>query len=146
MSRSAHTSAPAGPPPLTGSGVALLIVMIVATGSCAKHARTLPYGVTTMPSPSGCYVLVSDMDQLAGVREYINGPSKLAALNALPFGSNWHRRIRSMRVGPSAEATIWSAEAFRGQSLRLAPNAERLMFSNSWSGRIESLEIACQPE
>ena len=77
---------------------------------------------------------------------YINGPAKFFALTELPFGSSWHRRIRSMRAGPRATATVWADEGFQGLSLRLAPNTEHLTLSAGLSGRIESLEIACQAQ
>jgi hypothetical protein len=99
-----------------------------------------------MPSPNGCYVLVSDKEGLAGAREYINGPATLVALTELPFGSSWHRRIRSMRAGPRATATVWADQGFQGLSLRLAPNAEHLTLSAGLSGRIESLEVVCQAQ
>ena len=41
-----------------------------------------------MPSPNGCYVLVSDQEGFAGAREYINGPAKLFGLKDMPYGSN----------------------------------------------------------
>jgi len=99
-----------------------------------------------MPSPNGCYVLVSDKEGLAGAREYINGPTKLFALTELPFGSNWHRRIRSLRAGPQATATVFADQGFQGPSLRLAPDTEQRMLSGELSRRIESLEIACQAQ
>jgi hypothetical protein len=99
-----------------------------------------------MPSPNGCYVLVSDKDALSGAREYINGPGKFPSLKELPFGSNWHRRIRSVRVGAQAAASIWSDEQFQGDSLRLASGTEQRTLSEALSGRIESLEITCQAQ
>jgi hypothetical protein len=99
-----------------------------------------------MPSPNGCYVLVSDKEGLGGAREYINGPAKFFVLTELPFGSSWHHRIRSMRAGPQATATAWADQGFQGLSLRLAPNTEQRTLSAGLSGRIESLEIACQAQ
>jgi len=97
-----------------------------------------------MPSPNGCYVLVSDQQAFAGAREYINGPAKLFGLKEMPYGSNWHRRIRSVRSGPQATATVWADEGFQGASLRLSPDTEHRTLSVTLSGRVESLQIDCQ--
>jgi len=99
-----------------------------------------------MPSPNGCFVLVSDKEAFAGAREYINGPARLFVLKDLPYGSNWHHRIRSVRSGPQATATIWATEGFQGASLRLSPNTEQRMLAVTLSGRIESLQIDCQAQ
>ena len=87
---------------------------------------------------------MSDKEEFAGTREYINGPATLSDLKDMPFGSNWHRRIRSVRTGAQATATVWADRGFQGPSLRLAPNTEQRMLSAALSGRIESLELACQ--
>lgn len=123
----------------------VLMAAVLLAASCTRQSP-LPYGGAAMPSPNECYVLVSDKEGLAGAREYINGPARLFALTELPFGSNWHHRIRSLRAGARATATVWADQGFQGPSLRLAPNAQQRALSETLSGRIESLEIACQAQ
>ena len=96
-----------------------------------------------MPEPGGCYVLVYDQPEFMGSREFINGPAKYATLTALPFRANWRRRIRSARVGLAANVTAWVRDAFQGASMMLRADSSYPRLSSTFSGQVESLEVAC---
>ena len=96
-----------------------------------------------MPDPGGCYVLVYEQPEFVGAREFINGPAKYSTLTALPFRANWRRRIRSARVGLAATVTAWVQEAFQGASMMLRADSSYPRLSNTFSGRVESMEVAC---
>ena len=97
----------------------------------------------SMPHPAGCFVLVYDEPAFMGAREYLNGPARHATLTVLPFRVEWRRRIRSAQVGPSARATLWADEGFSGAVLTLGANSAYPGLGETFSGEVESLEIAC---
>lgn len=111
---------------------------------CRSAAHSVEATGSRMPNPSGCYVQVWDGPQSAGVGDYINGPARHASLRDLPGRRTWRNRIRSLRLGPAANATVWADENFTGTSLRLT-EVDYMQLPPSLSARIESLEIACLP-
>lgn len=80
-----------------------------------------------------------------GAREFVNGPAKYSTLTALPFRDYWRRRIRSARVGLAANVTAWVEEAFRGASMTLRADSSYPRLPETFSGKVESLEVACTP-
>jgi hypothetical protein len=118
-----------------------VIVVCLAATECTPRVGSL--GDLSMPDPGGCYVLVYEQPEFVGAREFINGPAKYPTLMALPFRVTWRRRIRSARVGLAATVTAWVREGFQGASMMLRADSSYPRLSNTFSGQVESLEVAC---
>ena len=110
--------------------------------SCRSAAPSVVATGTRMPNPTGCYLQVWDQAESAGNAEFINGPVKHVHLNDLPGRRTWSNRIRSLRLGPTANATVWADEDFRGKSMRLT-EVDYRQLPEDFSATIESLEITC---
>jgi hypothetical protein len=117
--------------------------MLVSAAACrsgtpldARNRSTRP------PDPTGCYVRVFDSPEYRGAEEYINGPIKLERLTNLPGGKSWSQRIRSVRVGPAAEVTVWTNEQYKGQQLRMVEAAYTTL-PVVFDKKIASMQIQC---
>ena len=119
------------------------IVSVAVVAACTRRNDGSEFRSATMPDPGGCYALVSDGEQFAGAREFINGPRNYASLEDLPFHASWRRRIRSVEVGPAASVTMWTDEGWRGASETLSAGSREPVLSKALSGRVQSLEIGC---
>ena len=53
------------------------------------------------------------------------------------------RRIRSLRIGPSATVTAYAETAFKGHSQQFGPADRASATRDALSARIQSLEVAC---
>jgi hypothetical protein len=117
------------------------IVTLVALAGCAHPAARHELRA---PNPNGCYAIVYEEASFGGKRDVINGPVRLSTLDRLPQTNetNWHRRIRSLGVGPLATVTAYAQTAFQGQRQQFGPKGYPQL-EQAWSGRIESLEVAC---
>jgi hypothetical protein len=122
-------------------GGAVISLMLVACSGCTRAARIAH---ASAPNPTGCYVEVFAGERASGERDFINGPGKYWRLTALPFGARWHNRIRSLRVGPAATVTAWAREGFEGPSIQFRPEQKVPSLTDTFSGRIASLQIACK--
>jgi hypothetical protein len=118
----------------------LLLMTLFVTGCASRGPRQ---GETTMPSPAGCFVQVWDVARFGGVTDYINGPRVYANLRDLPGGRIWGNRIRSVKTGVAASATVYADEDFQNASMRLMPDREYPAFPAELSGRIASMRIDC---
>jgi hypothetical protein len=119
----------------------LLAVALVLAAGCGRPG--LPLAHLTMPNPEGCFVRVWEEERLTGASDFINGPRAYASLRDLPGGRNWQDRIRSVEVGPTATAFVWSNETFRGFNVRLAPGAQYPVLAKGLTADIESVAIEC---
>jgi hypothetical protein len=117
------------------------VLALLVLAACA--GRTPRQQGMAMPSPDGCFVEVWDAPRLEGAVDYINGPRQYATLRDLPAGRAWSGRIRSLKVGPGAQATAHTDEHFRGNSLSLDRGRSYVELPPSISGRIASLQIEC---
>jgi hypothetical protein len=119
------------------------MALITGATACSSHAPLDARNRSTRPpDPAGCYVRVFDAPDYRGGEEYINGPVRLEQLTGLPGGKSWDDRIRSMRVGPAADVTVWTRERYAGQRWRVveaAYTALPAMFDKT----ISSMEIQC---
>jgi hypothetical protein len=97
---------------------------------------------TRAPDPSGCYVRVFDAPDYRGSYEYINGPAKFDRLTSVPGGASWYKRIRSARLGPTANVAMWTGERFAGQRLILSEAAYPSLPAG-FDRSITSMEIRC---
>jgi hypothetical protein len=119
----------------------VLLLLTCAVSNCAGRAQK--QGETTMPSPEGCFVQVWDAPRFTGITEYINGPRTYTNLRDLPGARIWANRIRSVKTGVAASATVYGDENFTGPSMRLMADREYAMFPKELSGEIESMRIDC---
>ena len=97
-----------------------------------------------MPNPDGCYLLVWEQAQFLGASDYINGPRDYPNLRTLPNNRNWHDRIASVRVGPTADVMAFTSENFGGTSLRLAAGSTHAALPDGLVEQIESLRVGCR--
>lgn len=118
-----------------------VVLVLLAAAAIGCGGRQPPRRVSTMPNPQGCFIQVWDQPGFAGESEFLNGPRRYDDLDDLPGGSRWKRRVRSVRLGPSAQAIAWSDERFEGRDVRLVTNAGRDF--ERLPERVESLEIQC---
>jgi hypothetical protein len=120
-----------------------LIVLLAATG-CASP-QTAGRGRLPAPNPNGCYVIVYEGMEYRGIGDVFNGPGRWTRLERLAGTnqSNWRDRIRSLHVGKLATLTVYVDEGFRGESQQFSPSSDRPRLEAPFSGRIESLDIAC---
>jgi hypothetical protein len=109
---------------------------------CKSAEHSLEVSGTRMPNPTGCYVQVWDAPKATGTSEYINGPAKHVTLRDLPGRRMWSNRIRSLRLGPAANATVWTDENFGGKSERLI-EVDYMQLPPALSAKIQSMEITC---
>jgi hypothetical protein len=119
------------------------IWIIILAVSSACSGRRPPIVHPSAPEPAGCFVEVFAQEEFAGARDYINGPATHRRLNRLPFESNWHNRIRSVRVGPTATVLLWAKENFQGNSLKFGPDRNHPRLIPDFRGRVASLAIEC---
>lgn len=89
--------------------------------------------------------MVHEQPELRGAADVLNGPGRWTRLDDLRQTSyaNWRNRIRSLRVGRIATATVYTDNAFGGQSQRFDPETKHPRLDPTMSGRIESLELTC---
>jgi hypothetical protein len=74
-----------------------------------------------------------------------NGPGGWPRLESLPETNQarWDKRIRSVRVGASANVVAFVERGFRGRSERFTSGSEHPTLSADLSANIESLELTC---
>jgi hypothetical protein len=120
----------------------LVLLLLVALTGCA---RPVPTTRLRAPDPNGCYAIVYERPSFEGAGDVLNGPVRLPMLDQVPQTNeeNWHRRIRSVRVGPAATVTAFAETAFNGYSQRFERETEHARLEQTLSARIQSLEIAC---
>jgi hypothetical protein len=118
------------------------LLLVFTTVSIACGGRLPHVAARTMPSPDGCYVEIWDQPQFRGASDFLNGPRRYGTVRELGKSQDWSDRIRSLRLGPRAIATVWSEEQFRGVALTLAQG--RLpQRAAPIAPRIRSINIAC---
>jgi hypothetical protein len=120
----------------------LAIVTLFASAACA-HPVPLPH--LRAPNPNGCYAVVYEKPSFEGAADVLNGPVRLSMLERVPETNvgNWHQRIRSLRLGPTAIVTAHVDTAFKGYGRRFEPATEHPQLERALSARIQSLEVAC---
>jgi hypothetical protein len=126
----------------TGMLPRFAIVMLVALPGCA---HTVAQTGLRAPNPNGCYAIVYEGPSYRGADDVFNGPARLPTLDQITLisGANWHRRIRSLRVGPAATVTAYIETAFMGRSRQFGPATEHARLDDAFSARIQSLEVTC---
>jgi len=124
------------------SALALAVVMVPAMACRTAGTFDARNQSTRAPDPSGCYVRVFDAPDYRGAYEYINGPAKFDRLTSVPGGASWYKRIRSARLGPTANVAMFTGERFAGQRLILSEAAYPSLPSG-FDRSIASMEIRC---
>lgn len=120
----------------------LVMIMLATSATCAHNPGPL---TLRAPNPSGCCAIVYDQPQFTGVADLLNGPVRFATLRALSQANHkdWHKRIRSVKVGTAASLTVYTRQTFTGHSARFEAAAESPRLNRSLSGNIQSLELTC---
>jgi hypothetical protein len=79
--------------------------------------------------------------------DVLSGPGRWPTLDALRETNHgrWTNRIRSLRTGETATVVAFTEPQFRGRSARYAPGTDHANLTPELSGRIQSLEIVCEP-
>jgi hypothetical protein len=97
------------------------------------------------PNPNGCYAIVYEQPSFEGNGDVLNGPARLADLEQIPGTNqtNWHKRIRSLKVGPAASVTAFVETGFRGRFRQFGPDTDDSQLDPLFSARIQSLDIGC---
>jgi hypothetical protein len=118
------------------------ILTLVAFAGCAHPVTN---SRLRAPNPNGCYTVVYEKPSFEGAGDVLNGPARLPILEQVPQANvrNWQRRIRSLRVGPTATVTAYVGTSFKGHSQQFGPQTEHPRLDQTLSARIQSLEVAC---
>ena len=118
---------------------------IVALLPLAGCAHPVTHQALRAPNPNGCYAIVYEQPSFGGTGDVLNGPAHLTSLAQVPGtnAGNWHKRIRSLRVGASATVTVYVEPAFKGRSQQFGPAKEHPRLDQRLSARIQSLDVAC---
>jgi hypothetical protein len=97
------------------------------------------------PNPNGCYVTVFDQPGFRGIGDVLNGPGRWPSLEGLrqTRRDGWRNQIRSLLVGKAATVTVFTDADFRGESRQFAAQSDHPQLEDSFSGRIESLQLSC---
>lgn len=119
-----------------------VIVALLPLAGCAHPVAHRPLRA---PNPNGCYATVYEQPSFGGVGDVLNGPAHLTRLDQVPGTNegNWHKRIRSLRVGSSATVTVYAEPAFKGRSQKFGPETEHPRLDQTLAGRIQSLGVVC---
>ena len=88
-----------------------------------------------------------EQPEFKSVADILNRPGKWPTLDGLHETTHdrWGNRIRSLRAGEIATIIAFTEPQFRGLSARYAPGTNHANLTPDVSGRIQSLEIACEP-
>jgi len=127
-----------------GSSLALRLGAILFLFTLiACEASRQPFAGMTMPNPDGCFVQVWDAPNFSGAADFINGPRVYASLRDMPGSRRWDNRIRSIKVGPAASATLWADEQLQGTSVRLRTDSQYPRLTDVMDAQVESMQIEC---
>jgi hypothetical protein len=118
----------------------VLLLLLLASAGCGGAAIN---AWPAAPNPNGCYVTVFDQPQYLGIRDVWNGPARWATLDGLQ--RTRRNEIRSLQVGPRASVTVFTESDFKGGSTRMTAKTSHPELDSKFSGRIESLELTCEP-
>jgi len=119
----------------------IIILAVVLSSACTGRRSAIAHA--SAPDPTGCFIEVYAQEKFEGPRDFINGPVKYWHLKQLPFEVNWHERIKSIRVGPTATVLLWVKEGFEGDPLKFGPDRNHPQLIPEFSGKIASLQIMC---
>lgn len=74
----------------------------------------VPLKITTDLEKKGCWVRVYDKKNYEGDSLLLTGPISMPRMRG-PFGFDWENKVRSLKVGPNANLTIYDNRDFRDQ-------------------------------
>jgi hypothetical protein len=109
------------------------------------HTPTLTLTVVQAPNPNGCYVYVYENAEFGGARYVLNGPARFRTLKrTLSEGElGWDNRIRSLRVGDTANLTVYTETSFAGRSQRFPAGTADRHLEPAFAGHIQSAILEC---
>lgn len=122
----------------------LLVFALVLAAACG--GRPAANIGTLAPNPNECYLMVFDEPAFRGTGDVFNRPGRWANLKELSDTRehNWSNRIRSVRTGSAATATVFTNPDFKGQSLQVSPGRAYSQLEAEFAAEVESLTIACK--
>jgi hypothetical protein len=124
----------------------LRLLILLALAGCINCSHATVNAFPASPNPNGCYVIVFDQPKFLGIQDVWNGPGRFSALAGLRRvrSDGWRDQIRSLRVGPGAMVTVFTDENFQGTSRQFAADADHPELDAAFSGKIESVQLACR--
>ncbi|ODT65028.1 MAG: hypothetical protein ABS69_19505 [Nitrosomonadales bacterium SCN 54-20] len=83
----------------------------------------VPFPVSAELENKGCWVKFFDRKNFQGDTLFLSGPVNLPQLIG-PFGYNWENKVRSVKVGPRANLTIFDNHNYRDEDKFLDAGAD----------------------
>jgi hypothetical protein len=81
----------------------------------------VPVEVSTELERKGCWVKFFDKKDFEGDSLLLSGPVNLPTMTG-PFGYDWEDKVRSLKIGPKANLTIYDNRNYRDQDKFIGPN------------------------
>jgi hypothetical protein len=104
----------------------------------------VPVQVSTELENKGCWVKFFDKKNFKGDSLFLSGPVNLPRLIG-PFGYDWENKIRSVKVGPRANLTIYDNREYRDQDkfLDAGANVANLSKEMGFFDNFRSMMLNC---
>ncbi|SEN41130.1 Beta/Gamma crystallin [Nitrosospira multiformis] len=104
----------------------------------------VPVQVSTELENRGCWVKFFDKKNFQGDSLFLSGPVNLPRLIG-PFGYDWENKVRSVKVGPRANLTIYDNREYRDQDkfLDAGANVANLSKEMGFFDNFRSMMLNC---
>lgn len=104
----------------------------------------VPVQVSTELENKGCWVKFFDKKNFQGDSLFLSGPVNLPRLIG-PFGYDWENKVRSVKVGPRANLTIYDNREYRDQDkfLDAGANVANLSKEMGFFDNFRSMMLNC---
>ena len=104
----------------------------------------VPVQVSTELENKGCWVKFFDKKNFEGDSLFLSGPINLPRLIG-PFGYDWENKVRSVKVGPKANLTIYDNREYRDQNkfLDAGENVAKLSKEMGFFDNFRSMMLNC---
>lgn len=104
----------------------------------------VPVQVSTELENKGCWVKFFDKKNFQGDSLFLSGPVNLPRLIG-PFGYDWENKVRSVKVGPRANLTIYDNREYRDQDkfLDAGANVANLSKEMDFFDNFRSMMLNC---
>ena len=104
----------------------------------------VPVQVSTELENKGCWVKFFDKKNFKGDSLFLSGPVNLPRLIG-PFGYDWENKVRSVKVGPRANLTIYDNREYRDQDkfLDAGANVANLSKEMGFFDNFRSMMLNC---
>jgi hypothetical protein len=104
----------------------------------------VPVQVSAELENKGCWVKFFDKKNFQGDSLFLSGPVNLPRLIG-PFGYDWENKVRSVKVGPKANLTIYDNREYRDQDkfLDAGANVANLSKEMGFFDNFRSMMLSC---